>query len=176
MEAQKAKYSEALHLLSRAKGIAQGPNVCTRIALEPSKFTHFFARLLGSASQIYKLWIGSFPPARSSHRKTQKKKCVTFLTFLSYCDLRLFWVVLFYSLRNQFTGDASFYPPLRKKGRSERSVTLHRLIVMPENSIEVGTQNSWLVQLQMGRCWCLAITFSGVCFRLFEVIVVPELF
>lgn len=37
---------------------------------------------------------------------------------------------------NQFTGDASFYPPLRKKGRSERSVTLHRLIVMPENSIE----------------------------------------
>eukprot|EP00913_Durusdinium_trenchii_P027834 g26098.t1 len=37
---------------------------------------------------------------------------------------------------NQFTGDASFYPPLRKKGRSERSVTLHRLMVSPENSIE----------------------------------------
>ena len=67
------------------------------------------------------------------------------------CDcFERFGFVLFASLRNQFTGDASFYPPLRKKGRSERSVTLHRLIVMPENSIEVGTpQNSWLVQLGM---------------------------
>lgn len=37
---------------------------------------------------------------------------------------------------NQVTGDASFYPPLRKKGRSERSVTLHRLIVDPGNSVE----------------------------------------
>ena len=45
-------------------------------------------------------------------------------------------------LRNQFTGDASFYPPLRKKGRSERSVALHRLIVMPENSIEVPSSIS----------------------------------
>lgn len=34
------------------------------------------------------------------------------------------------------TGDASFYPPLRKKGRSERSVTIHRLIVAPENTID----------------------------------------
>eukprot|EP00931_Biecheleriopsis_adriatica_P085933 TRINITY_DN6069_c0_g1_i3.p1 TRINITY_DN6069_c0_g1~~TRINITY_DN6069_c0_g1_i3.p1 ORF type:complete len:984 (+),score=175.51 TRINITY_DN6069_c0_g1_i3:75-2954(+) len=37
---------------------------------------------------------------------------------------------------NQFTGDASFYPPLRKKGRSERSVLLHRAIVAPENNVE----------------------------------------
>lgn len=34
------------------------------------------------------------------------------------------------------TGDASFYPPLRKKGRSERSVTVHRAIVAPENSLD----------------------------------------
>lgn len=34
------------------------------------------------------------------------------------------------------TGDASFYPPLRKKGRTERSVTVHRAIVAPENSLE----------------------------------------
>eukprot|EP00933_Yihiella_yeosuensis_P054448 TRINITY_DN5289_c0_g2_i1.p1 TRINITY_DN5289_c0_g2~~TRINITY_DN5289_c0_g2_i1.p1 ORF type:complete len:157 (+),score=22.56 TRINITY_DN5289_c0_g2_i1:445-915(+) len=37
---------------------------------------------------------------------------------------------------NQFTGDASFYPPLRKKGRSERSVNIHRLIIAPENSVD----------------------------------------
>ncbi|CAE8704030.1 unnamed protein product, partial [Polarella glacialis] len=37
---------------------------------------------------------------------------------------------------SQFTGEASFYPPLRKKGRNERGVTLHRLIVAPENSVE----------------------------------------
>lgn len=43
---------------------------------------------------------------------------------------------ILWKLRNHFTGDASFYPPLRKKGRSERSVLLHRLIVAPENGIE----------------------------------------
>ena len=53
-------------------------------------------------------------------------------------------------LRNQFTGDASFYPPLRKKGRSERSVTLHRLIVMPENSIEVPCSISASVLFETG--------------------------
>lgn len=37
---------------------------------------------------------------------------------------------------SSLTGDASFYPPLRKKGRSERSVTLHRLLVAPENTID----------------------------------------
>eukprot|EP00928_Gymnodinium_smaydae_P015340 TRINITY_DN15662_c0_g1_i1.p1 TRINITY_DN15662_c0_g1~~TRINITY_DN15662_c0_g1_i1.p1 ORF type:complete len:957 (-),score=169.88 TRINITY_DN15662_c0_g1_i1:202-3072(-) len=43
------------------------------------------------------------------------------------------------------TGDASFYPPLRKKGRDERSVNTHRLIVAPSNSIDdvlrVATEN-----------------------------------
>lgn len=34
------------------------------------------------------------------------------------------------------TGDASFYPPMRKKGRSERSVTIHRLIVASENTVD----------------------------------------
>ncbi|CAK0824651.1 unnamed protein product [Prorocentrum cordatum] len=34
------------------------------------------------------------------------------------------------------TGDASFYPPLAKKGRTERSVLVHRMIVAPENTIE----------------------------------------
>lgn len=37
---------------------------------------------------------------------------------------------------SNLTGDASFYPPLRKKGRSERSVTAHRAIVAPENTLE----------------------------------------
>ena len=74
MEAQKAKYSEGLHLLSTAKGIAQGPIFYTRIVLEPSKFTQVFARLLGSASQFYNLWIGSFPLGYhqpEEHWKTQ---------------------------------------------------------------------------------------------------------
>lgn len=34
------------------------------------------------------------------------------------------------------TGDASFYPPLRKKGRSTKSVEVHRLIVAPENTLD----------------------------------------
>lgn len=37
---------------------------------------------------------------------------------------------------SNLTGEASFYPSLRKKGRSERSVTVHRLIVDPQNTIE----------------------------------------
>lgn len=41
---------------------------------------------------------------------------------------------------SQLTGDASFYPPVRKKGRSERSVTIHRLLVSPENTIDTMLQ------------------------------------
>eukprot|EP00927_Polykrikos_kofoidii_P045764 TRINITY_DN3986_c0_g1_i3.p1 TRINITY_DN3986_c0_g1~~TRINITY_DN3986_c0_g1_i3.p1 ORF type:complete len:971 (-),score=180.16 TRINITY_DN3986_c0_g1_i3:83-2995(-) len=37
---------------------------------------------------------------------------------------------------SQLTGDASFYPPLRKKGRSERSVQIHRAMVSPGNTID----------------------------------------
>ena len=105
-----------------------------------------------------------------------------YLSFILWCVMicdcfERFGFVLFASLRNQFTGDASFYPPLRKKGRSERSVTLHRLIVMPENSIEVGTPHKIHGWFNFGnsRCWCLAITFWGA-FQALWGDVVLELF
>lgn len=37
---------------------------------------------------------------------------------------------------HQVTGDASFYPPLRRKGRVERSIQAHRALVNPDNTVD----------------------------------------
>lgn len=149
-------------------GSPEGQIFYTRIVLESSKFTQVFARLLGSASHIYKLWIGSFPLGYhqpEEHWKTQKSLFyLPYLSFILWCVIVLSGLVLFYSLHSG-TSLLEMHLSTRLCGRRVAASAASPYIVWLScprivSRLELRRIHGWW-KIGNGRCWCLAITFWG---------------